>query len=91
MVKKNLSPTDGRKSFYGKAKAIDYENGTVKLQSYSTIVAKIEEGVFYRLWGGFSATTMRHVNAFIRKYDLPFPGGKKWWNELEVGKGVRYT
>lgn len=32
---------DRRKFFYGKAKEIYYDDGTVELRSYSTIVAKI--------------------------------------------------
>ena len=91
MVEKKLEPVDGRKSFYGKAKAIEHDNGTVELKSYNTIVARIEEGVFYRMWNGYSATTMRHINSFLSEYDVPFPGGAKWWKSMNIEEGVRFA
>lgn len=78
-----LKPVNGRKSFYGKAVAIEKDNGEVELKSYNTIVAKIVNGKFYRLWSGYSATTMNHINAFIDVYGIE-GGGKKWWDSLEV-------
>jgi hypothetical protein len=83
MRKNILKPIDGRKSFYGKAVAIEHDNGVIELQSYDTIVARIVDGVFYRLWSGYSATTMRHINSFISAYGVD-GGGKKWWVGLEV-------
>lgn len=79
---------DGRKSFYGKAKV--EEIGTVSiLYSYDTpiCVYDTKKGTFTRLWNGYSATTIRHVNSFLCLYDLP-GGGKKWWSSLEVDKEV---
>lgn len=35
---------DARKSFYGKAHVIDYENGTLELQSYDAIVSRCVNG-----------------------------------------------
>lgn len=78
-----LHPIDGRKSFYNKAVAIEHENGIIELQSYNTIVGRIADGKFERLWNGYSLTTMRHINAFIDFYGLQ-GGGKKWWDNLEV-------
>ena len=78
-----LQPNDGRKSFYGKAKVVQLDNGTVALQSYSTIVGRIEKGEFVRTWSGYSATTMRHVNAFLAAFGIP-GGGKAWWDSLPV-------
>ena len=83
MKKIILTPIDSRKSFYGKAIAIEHDNGIIELKSYDTIVAKIVDGVFYRLWNDYSATTMRHINAFIDKYNIS-GGGKKWLDSLEV-------
>lgn len=78
-----LTPTDGRKSFYGKAKVIEM-NGETLLQSYDTTVCKIDKsGEFVRMWEGYSATTMRHVNAFIKMFGIS-GGGKKWWDALPV-------
>ena len=40
-----LAPINGRKSFGGKATAIEFEDGTIECKSYDTIVARIEKGV----------------------------------------------
>ena len=57
---------DRAKSFYGKAKVIEKDNGEKVLQSYNTEVCKISSnGEFVRLWDGYSVTTMRHVNSFL--------------------------
>ena len=61
----DLIPNDSHKSFYGKAKVIVFEDGTQVLQSYETFVAqKDPDGTIKRLWGGYSRTTQRHINAF---------------------------
>ena len=61
---------DSRKSFYGKALVIHADGGTF-LQSYNTIVCKIDKnGNFVRLWDGYSATTMRHVNSFLQNFRI---------------------
>ena len=39
-----LKPINGRKSFYGKAEAIEKDNGDIELTSYQTIVASIRNG-----------------------------------------------
>lgn len=47
---------DGRKSFYGKAKVIEEDNGEKVLQSYNTRVCRITSGgKFVRMWGGGKA------------------------------------
>lgn len=76
---------DGRKSYYGKAVIADGD-GVKILYSYNTPVAKINRrGEFIRLWDGYSATTMRHINSFIDLFGIS-GGGKKWWDALPVGK-----
>lgn len=85
---------DCRKSFYGKAKVIyDRDNDYIILRSYDTDVCRIENYAhgwkFRRLWNGYSATTMRHVNEFLWQY-TPYKyamnhGGKSWWDSLKVG------
>lgn len=79
---------DGVKSFYKKAFVIENTDTNERiLKSYETRVAKITgDGEFVRLWGDYSATTMRHVNAFIDLYHVP-GGGKKWWLALPVKRG----
>lgn len=80
----DLPTIDGtRKSFYGKARVKELDNGDVELISYNTIVCRIHNGVFQRLWDGYSATTMRHINAFIDLYGIE-GGGKAWWMKLEI-------
>lgn len=78
-----LRPVNGRKSFYGKCVAIEKDNGDIELKSYNTIVGRIKNGKFERLWNGYSATTMAHVNAFIKAYGIN-GGGKAWWDNLEI-------
>lgn len=60
-----LIPTDGRKSFYGKAVVVVEDNGTETLYSYGTaIVKRLASGELVKLWDGWTATTGRHIQAF---------------------------
>lgn len=60
---------DSRKSFYGKAHVIDHENGVLELQSYDTIVARIENGTVVKNDIGLhSMTTNRHIREFLKQY-----------------------
>jgi len=58
---------DTRKSFYGKAHVIE-RGADMYLKSYDTIVCGIVGGKFRRFWGGWSATTGRHINEFARQF-----------------------
>lgn len=61
-MKYELIPTNGRKSFYGKA-IVNENNGEKVLTSYETEVAKIDnKGRFIKLWNDYSVTTMNHIN-----------------------------
>ena len=74
---------DRAKSFYGKAKVIE-KDGETLLQSYDTIVCKIDKnGEFVRMWDGYSATTMRHVNSFLQLVGIA-GGGKAWWDAQTI-------
>lgn len=65
MKKYELIPTDGRKSFYGKAVVIVEDNGTETLLSYGTpIIKRLVDGSLMKLWSGWSVTTGRHIKAF---------------------------
>ena len=80
-----LRPVDNRKSFYGKAKVIEKDNGEKVLQSYNTEVCKITSGgEFVRLWSGYSVTTMRHINSFLQLVGIA-GGGKAWWDAQKIG------
>lgn len=60
-----LSPIDCRKSFGGKAQAIEMPDGTWYCRSYDTIVAKRKpDGTCY-VRGEYSVTTNRHVYSFF--------------------------
>ncbi len=80
----------GRKSFYGKARIAHIESKSGRIYeiliSYNTAVAMLDSaGRFIRLWNGYSATTARHIDAFLRRYKLPGVG-KHEWLELPIGK-----
>lgn len=82
-----LSPNDSHKSFYGKAWVKECANDEKLLQSYNTIVCMIDaQGNFKRLWHGWSATTQRHINAFLAFYGLQNLSGKANWIEMPIAK-----
>ena len=56
---------DKRADFYKKAQIKEY-NGIRYLQSYDTIVAKIEDGKAI-VNGWYSQTTGRHINEFLQQ------------------------
>lgn len=61
----DLKPTNGRKSFYGKAVVYIEDDGTETLYSYNIpIIKRTLAGEIVRLWSGWSATTGLHVAAF---------------------------
>ena len=81
-TKVKLVPIDGRKSFYGKCCSLELGKDKY-LKSYDTIVCGIVGGVFVRYWNDYSDTTMRHINAFLDKYDYPLLN-KKYWHTFPV-------
>lgn len=87
-----LSPHTSQKSYYGKAIVKTVNDDQFILQSYSTDVCKIVwyEGnaYFMKLWEGYSATTMKHINSFLRFFGFPY-GGKTWWYNLPYKKAVK--
>jgi hypothetical protein len=56
----------------------------VALQSYDTIVLifDYEHCRVARTWNSYSATTMRHINAFMANVGFPNCNGKKWFEGL---------
>ena len=61
----DLKPTDGRKSFYGKATVCIEDDGTETLYSYNTpIIKRTVDEKLVRMWDDWSATTGRHIAAF---------------------------
>lgn len=62
---------DSRKSFYGKARLIHLDNGTIQLQSYDTVVCEIDKaGNFKMLWDGKTQTTSRYIKEFKRQFGI---------------------
>ena len=80
IMKEALIPNDSHKSFYGKATILYTPDGII-LQSYETRVCAYVNGEFIRTWNGYSATTMRHINAFREKFGMK-PISKAEWLKL---------
>ena len=53
---------------YANARVIKYDDGTTILQSYKTQVAEIDKDGWLQVFGLYSATTRRHISAFMREY-----------------------
>lgn len=86
----DLIPTDGRKSYYGKAKVMIYPDGTKGLVSYETEVLRVTPDEYIiRQWSGYSATTLRHIKAFMEGCGVDVDGvNKKWWVDLPLHEPV---
>ncbi len=72
-----------QKSFSGKAKYTSNMHDGNVLYSYGTKVASIQNAQLVRHWGGYSATTLRHVNEFARQNGLDNIG-KAQWDKMHV-------
>ena len=79
----NLAHCD-KASFHGKAKIIETA-GAFYLLSYQTIVCKVDKATrdFVRFWDGESATTTRHINAFLQDMKIN-GGGLSWWRKQDI-------
>ena len=88
---KNELKATTQKSYYGKALVLDGADGVKMLKSYDTIVCAYNPatGDFTRMWGGYSRTTMNHVNDFRRLFGLD-PIGTKAWEAIPCGNGERF-
>ncbi len=61
-----LTPIDGRQSFYGKAFVSIMDDGSEILHSYNTPIIKHSiDGTLTRLYKGWTLTTGRHIKAFF--------------------------
>ncbi len=88
---KNELKATTQKSYYGKASVIEGNDGMKYLKSYDTIVCAYDynTGEFTRMWGGYSRTTMNHVNDFLRLFNLPTLS-KKEWEAIPCGSEARF-
>lgn len=60
-----LTPVNGRKSFWGKAKVQIDDEGVETLLSYGTpIIKRYSDGRLRRVYNGWTLTTGNHINAF---------------------------
>lgn len=60
-----LRPTNGQKSFYGKAIVKINDDGSETLYSYDTpIIRRNADGELVKLWDEWTATTGKHIKAF---------------------------
>lgn len=48
------------------------------LQSYDTTILKIENGKITKYWNDYSATTMKHINTFLRMHNIKALSKKDW-------------
>lgn len=82
-----------QKSFYGKAQVFMTRDGNdvfLSLRSYSTVVVSVyisSHGTPFvkKLWDGYSATTMRHINELLMQHGFPKLSARVW-RAMEVGK-----
>lgn len=73
----DIVPTDGRASFYGKAKVIkDGDSKDEKLYSYNTLVAELKDGKPV-VYGTYSATTLRHIKAWLTQHGFKAENSKQ--------------
>lgn len=67
-----------QKSFYKKAYVLEDEKGNLFLQSYDTIVCGIINGIFKKLFDGYSRTTQTHINDFRNDHNMETLHKKEW-------------
>lgn len=63
--------------FNGRAVIIPVENGYI-LKSYETEVAAIVGGSFFKLWNGYSVTTLKHINLFADYFGFSRLSKREW-------------
>lgn len=85
-----------QKSFYGKATVTVMDDGGdmyMILRSYDTQVVSVYVGsrgtpFVKKLWNGYSATTLRHVNELLMQQGFPKLSARVWC-AMEVGQFYR--
>ena len=80
----NLSHCSNKGGYYNKAEVIETPYHYF-LRSYKTIVCGIDRATntFQRYWGGESAPTMKHINSFLRDFNIS-GGGVHWWRNQAI-------
>lgn len=78
-----------------------FENGAcvavnlanVTLYSYNTPICTLYfcgngNNYLVRLWEGYSVTTMRHIDSFLKQYGFYKYGGKAWWDSIRTNEKI---
>lgn len=90
-----LSPQNGRRSFYNKAHIIYTKDGNVFLKSYDTIICRIDRAnrKVYRYTDHISHTTCAHIKSFITEFigGSFYIRGDYWKLPLEKQPKIRMT
>ena len=71
---------------YAQAKVIEYDNGGKILVSYTTYVIYVTAEGWLDITGLYSATTRRHISAFMRELGLDYSLAKMLYKD-----GHRYN
>ena len=66
---------------YAQAREIFFDDGTVLLQRYRTIVIKIDPEGWLRCTGTYSMTTIKHIGWFMRERGLSYQLAKLMYLE----------
>ena len=69
---RDIVPHDSHKSFYGKAWEFTDYNGDTVLVSYQTRVARITPDGRCEVKGLYSATTTRHIKAWLQDHGFEY-------------------
>lgn len=68
---------------YAQATVIQHDNAT-ELISYTTPVVAIDEEGYLHCFGLYSATTRKHISAFMRELGLDYSIAKRCYTEDKV-------
>ena len=66
---------------YAQAQINTYSDGTVALQSYSTIVVKIDPEGWLTVTGLYSMTTIKHIGWFMRELGFTYQWAKTLYKD----------
>ena len=66
---------------YAQAQENFFDDGTVQLQSYSTIIIEISPEGWLHVTGLYSMTTIKHIGWFMRERGLTYQLAKQLYND----------
>jgi hypothetical protein len=78
----NFTATNLSAMPYAQAKILRFEDGTVQLMSYATVVATVDRDGWLEIHGLYSMTTRKHIGAFMREVvHMDFATAKQLYND----------